>query len=464
MPMRFGHRVSGKITSVDDHGRGFFASPEGNFVVPFSAIGDEVVTTFLHRDRRLKVAKIESITTPSPDRVATPCPHAGVCGGCLWQHLSYDAQITLKQEMVNRAFEAAGHEERLTSIVRSTEQFHHRNRMDYAIGWNGEIGLKEYGAWNRYVNLTTCLLLADGVSEILQTVRTWMHAFDLQPWDAKFYTGDIRYVVIRDGKKTQQRLVTIVVKDATRLTDEMKKDLMEHLLAIGKEAGRGDLAPTSILIGEQSLQTDLSISQKFETLFGNPWIEEIVNDIRYRIHPNSFFQTNSQMAGTLQDIVGEFVGAGSPRPSEQILDLYCGLGFFSLYLAKHDVAQQIHGVEIDAEAIELAKHNAQTNGVAETCTFTAAKAEDMSWKDIPAETIILDPPRAGLHPKVLKTVMEKAPQTIAYVSCNYKRLVEELKEFKTAYNVTELRAVDLFPHSPHVEVLVKLEKKTNSAQ
>ena len=119
-------------------------------------------------------------------------------------------------------------------------------------------------------------------------------------------------------------------------------------------------------------------------------------------------------------------------------------------------ALQIHGVEIDAEAIDLAKHNATTNGVADQCDFTAAKAEDMSWRDIPTDVVILDPPRSGLHPKVLKTVIEKRPETIVYVSCNYKRLVEELKQFKEHYEIERLAAIDLFPHTPHVEVVTRL--------
>lgn len=438
--MKFGHRVSGTISDYDDHGRGIFESEHIKFSVPFTAKGDEVVATFLHRDRGTKVAKLESVTAPGPDRVTTPCPHAGICGGCLWQHMAYDAQIKLKLERVNRAFEHAGHEERVASVEPAVEQFHHRNRMDYVVGWNSQLGLKEYGSWNRYVDLTTCLLLDEGVGGILQSVRDWMKECDLQPWDAKFYTGDVRYVVIREGKQTKQRLIIVVVKDVSRVTDDHRKKLAD---ALSSNA-------TSLLLGEQSLVTDISLAQTFVTLVGEPWIEEIVNDVRYRIHPNSFFQTNSKMAGVLQKTVADFVG--SPI---SLLDLYCGLGFFGIYLAKNGTTR-VHGVELDAEAIELAKHNAKTNGVADSCDFTAAKAENMSWKEIPADVVILDPPRSGLHPRVLEAIIEKRPGTIVYVSCNYKRLVEELKEFKKHYTIERLAAIDLFPHTPHVEVVAKL--------
>jgi len=468
--MKFGHRVSGKIERLDDHGRGVFKSENVTFTVPFTTVGDDIVATFLHRDRGTKVARLESITTPGPDRVAAPCPHAGTCGGCLWQHISYDAQVKLKFDMVNKALENAGHDERISTIEPAVDQFHHRNRMDYVVGWNGQIGLKEYGSWNRYVDLKTCLLLNDGVGDILQCVRDWMRESDLQPWDAKFYTGDVRYVVIREGKKTNQRLICIVVKDATRVTEEHKKKLVEGLC----RATPDSRLPTSVLLGEQSLITDISLAQKFETLYGNPWLEEVVNGITYRIHPNSFFQTNPTMAGVLQKVVAEFVGAQFIAPNQSILDLYCGLGFFSISLAQLSIQQatpdsrratpispRIHGVEIDAEAIELAKHNAATNNVADRCDFTAAKAEDMSWKDIPADVVILDPPRSGLHPRVLKTVIEKRPKTIVYVSCNYKHLVEELKEFKKEYTIEKLIAIDLFPHTPHVEVVTKLVARSS---
>ncbi|MFZ2803755.1 MAG: 23S rRNA (uracil(1939)-C(5))-methyltransferase RlmD [Patescibacteria group bacterium] len=447
--MKFGHRITGTVRAYDDKGRGTFEienqdKTTSTVVIPFSAVGDELAATFIKRDSGVKVARIEEIKTPGPDRVAAPCPHAGVCGGCLWQHLGYDAQLKLKLGMINSAFEKAGHDEWIADVMPAEKQFHFRNRMDYAVGWNSEIGLKEYGSWNRYIDLTTCLLLDGDVGKILQEVRDWMKESDLQPWDAKFYTGDMRYVVVREGKHTDERLITLVVKDAARVSETQRKNIAERLSPFA----------TSILLGEQSLQTDISLAQKFETLKGNPWLEEEVNGIRYRIHPNSFFQTNTDMAGKLQETVKQFIG--TPKT---ILDLYCGLGFFGIYLAKQHSNLKVSGFEIDAEAIELAKHNAATNNVGDRCNFTSGPAEDLSWKDIEADTIILDPPRSGLHPKVLKTVLEKKPQTIVYVSCNYHRLVEELKQFKELYRIEELKALDLFPHTPHVEVVTKLVRK-----
>ncbi len=449
--MRFGHRVRGIIERYDQKGRGVLEVPEtkptvghGTFAVPFTAVGDEVTARFVSRDRGMKIATLEHIETPSPDRVSTPCPHAGVCGGCLWQHLAYEAQIKIKHGMIDAAFANAGHDERIGTFIQAAEKFHYRNRMDYAVGWNGQIGLKEYGSWSRYVDLSTCLLLNDGVGEILQHVRDWMRDADLQPYDAKFYTGDVRYVVIREAKHTDQRLITLVVKDASRVS-EAHRSALEVILS-----------PycTSLLLGEQSLKTDLSHAQRFDILKGEPWFEEVANGVTYRIHPNSFFQTNTTMAEELQRVVKDYVGA-----PKTLLDLYCGLGFFGIYLAKQDPSLHVSGYEIDAEAIALATRNANANGVADRCVFTSGPAEDLSWKDIDADCVILDPPRAGLHPKVLKTVIEKRPETIVYVSCNYHRLVEELKEFKEHYTIEDVGALDLFPHTRHVEVVVRMVKK-----
>ncbi len=461
MPLKPGCRLTGTIDGYDGQGRGRLRVASNAVAIPFTAVGDEVNAILVRRVKGVNVAKLESITSSGADRVAAPCPHAGTCGGCLWQHLAYDAQLKIKLSMLNTALEQAGHLERVATIVPAVEQFQHRNRMDYVVGWKGEIGLKEYGSWSQYVNLKTCLLLNDGVGEILQRVRDWMRMHDLQPWDAKFHRGDVRYVVVREGKNTGQRLIVVVIKDLTRVTTEMKHNLSSAICPLS----------SSLLLGEQALITDISLAQKFEILSGNPWLEENVNGVTYRIHPNSFFQTNTKMAEKLQEVIRDAVEAGLvPDRKDQgdrkgrpytILDLYCGLGFFGIYLAKtygqtDGSSLHVHGVEIDADAVALARHNAETNGVADRCNFTVAKAEDLSWRDILCDALILDPPRSGLHPHVLKAVIEKRPPTIIYVSCNYKRLVEELKHFKTHYSIEKLTALDMFPHTPHVEMVVKL--------
>jgi tRNA/tmRNA/rRNA uracil-C5-methylase (TrmA/RlmC/RlmD family) len=478
--MKFGHRIHGTVTGYDDKGRGTFELSgektegyqlgKGTVAVPFSAVGDDLEATFLKRDSGVKIAKIETIATPGPDRVSAPCPHAGVCGGCLWQHLSYDAQLRTKREMINRALERAGHDERIAEVMPSDDTLYYRNRMDYVVGWLGQLGLKEYGSWNRYLDLSTCLLLNTDVGTILEDARTFMKEFDLEPWDAVHHTGLMRYLVIREGKRTNERLLMFVVSSLEKLDENTRATILDRF---GSRC-------TSLLLGEQALLTDVSYVQRAIALKGESFFHEDVNGVRYRIAPNSFFQTNTAMAAKLQDLVitlassqptqGEPVdprGDASARlrsGRNNILDLYCGLGFFGIALAKQNPSVKISGFEIDAEAIELAKINAAANGVADRCSFASGPAEDLSWKDIDADTLILDPPRAGLHPRVVKTVLEKAPQTIIYVSCNYHRLVEELKEFKTAYRVEFIQALDLFPQTPHVEVVTKLVKNGNTVQ
>lgn len=472
--MKYGDKVIGTIEQLDEKGRGAW----NGFVVPFTAIGDEVSATFVKRDKGKKVLRLENILKPGPDRVSTPCPHTSVCGGCLWQHISYDAQIRLKLEMIKQAFEQAGHQKKVAEIipceiitpptspylkgrtindiplrVRGTEgvtPLFYRNRMDYCVGWDGKVGLKEYGSWNRYLDLSTCMLLDEETPKILERVRDLMQKLKLEPWDARSQSGLLRYVVIRLGKNTSERLVMLVVSDLKKIDDDCRDKIRDALSPLC----------TSLILGEQPLVTDISFVKTILPLHGNPWLEEEVNEIRYRIAPNSFFQTNTGMAAKLQDTVLHCLSDiqhSTFNIPYSILDLYCGLGFFGIALAKQNPNISVMGYELDAEAIELAKHNAEVNGVADRCTFKSGPAEDLSWKDVKVDAVIVDPPRSGLHPRVIKTLIEMKPKRIVYVSCNFRRLVQELKEFLPHYGISEIKSLDLFPQTPHVEVVVQMD-------
>jgi len=607
--MKFGHKLKLKIDGYDAKGRGTAKAEiakdvERDIVVPFAACGDELEVVFRRRDHAAKVCEIENIITPSEDRVKPVCLHAGKCGGCIWQHLRYGAQIKEKMRGVRELFGKIGLADMVLDAIPAVETLNYRNRMDYAVGWNGEIGLKEAGSWNRYIDVKECHLLKEGAGEILQSVRDWMKKFDLQPWDVKYHSGDVRYVVIRDGIATNERMVIIVVADAKRISKEMKAELVEiispnpsfsrgaseelpvytpyvkdnkdlaremrknptdaekkiwdqilknnkldglrflrqkpidHYIAdfycptlrliievdgevhdqtkdydeyrtyelgmhdikvvrfsnqfvkekidevrgalekivrqrklefsgnpsLRKEGEGVDFrgCATSLLLGEQPKIADLSYAESFEVLHGKMNLTEIVNDVTYEIHPNSFFQTNTKMAGRLQDVV---LDAVRDAGTKKLLDLYCGLGFFGIAAAKKiDEIDEVVGYELDEEAIKLASQNMKLNGVENKCTFFSGPAEALDWKDINADTVILDPPRSGLHHKVIKTLLAEDspihPNTIIYVSCNYHHLEHELPSFLEDFEVTAILPLDLFPQTRHIETVVILKRKT----
>jgi tRNA (uracil-5-)-methyltransferase len=438
--MKFGDIIRGTVTGLDDKGRGLI---DPNILIPFTAPGDEIEATFIKRDKGHKIARLSKVEKSSVDRVETPCPHAGTCGGCLWQHMAYDAQIKMKLMMINRAFEHADHEERIEKIEPAPDTFYYRNRMDYVFGWKGELGLKEYGQWNRYIDLSTCMLLDKETPTILQIVRDLVTEFKLEPWDSKKYTGDVRYTVIRLGKNTNERMLIFLVHDFNRVSDEMRAEIVKRLSPLC----------TTIYLGENPEITDVSYAKSFILLHGNEYLNEETNGIRYAIHPNSFFQTNTAMAAKLQSTVLDLI------PSKgKLLDLYCGLGFFGIAAAKR--GNTVYGHELDAFAIELAHKNADANGVADKTRWGAGPTEALDWSTEKPDAVIIDPPRAGLHPKALQALIENEPPMIVYVSCNFHRLVDELKQLKTKYKVESLQALDLFPHTPHVEVVVKLARLT----
>lgn len=375
-------------------------------------------------------------------KIEPKCPYFGVCGGCALQDVAYADQVIEKKRLIDEAFVAAAIDVPAWEIISSDNDYYYRNRMDYPFGYQGELGLKARGKWWKTLDLTTCFLLSPETPEIMQRVRDWSKKMELPFWNVKTHLGFLRYLVIREGKNTGERLIMLVTSATHPFSDDQKKSFVDLL---------NDVA-TSIIWGVNNTITDLSIPNSIEVLKGNPYLQEQVNGITYHIQPASFFQTNTQMAAKLQDTVVEFCGEIN---NKKVMDLYCGAGFFSLALARE--AKDVVGVELDAAAIEAAKVNAEVNNISNT-RFLASKAEEYDWVSDEPDVVVIDPPRSGLHKNVLLALTKAHPQRIVYVSCKYQKMIEELPQFLPHYKITAVRALDLFPQTPHVELVVQLTK------
>lgn len=440
--MKLFDKVRGKIGEVDGKGRGIMWADGKSIATPFVIPRDEITVTLTKRRRGELTGRLEIIHSPSPHRVTPRCPYAGKCGGCPWQMIDYPKQLEYKRDLVNRAFERTALPFRITDVEPSSEIFYFRNRMDYVFGANGELGLKEPSAWWSVLDLGTCFLLSENAVRVMERVRAWAQKHVLAPWDNKKYTGLLRYLVIREGKFTGERCVTLVTS-AEAFPDAARDDLVAELKNFA----------TTIYWGVNPEITDLSIASEMKLLYGKRYLTERVGDFTFDIHPNSFFQTNAYMAARLMETVRLFAEL---EPHERLLDLYCGVGFFAIGLAAS--CHEVIANEIDHLAIDLTKENAARNKIT-NATFLQGATEYILPKMPRPDVVILDPPRSGIHPKALGTLLAFAPKRIVYVSCNYEALARELPTFLRDYEVTNQIGLDLFPHTPHVEVVTQFKKK-----
>lgn len=438
--MKFRDQTILKITEVDKKGRGCGAVGQHRACVPFAAPGEEVEATMFGRRHGEYTMRLDRVVTPSPHRRVPPCPYAQRCGGCAWQHLDYAYQLELKRDLLNRVLAPAGLPT-LAAVEPCPREFRYRNRMDFCVGWRGEVGLKEPGRWNAYVDLDDCRLISEDGVRALRATKQYMKEAGLEPWDGKKYTGYARYVVIREGVNTGERMITLVTA-AGALPQP------ERLLA-----ALGPLA-TTVYHGVNPTVTDLSTAETLTLLHGKELLEEKVGGRRFLIHPNAFFQTNTLMAERLVERARQYLGAARPTA---LLDLYCGTGLFGISLA--DTAGRVFGVEIEPSAVAAARRNAEINGLT-NARFETAKAEDLLWREERPDAVIIDPPRVGLHPQVIETLLANRPPTLIYVSCNYESFARDWQRLREAYDLADAAALDLFPHSAHVELITLMKRKT----
>ena len=396
-----------------------------------------------------------SATSSSPTDAALLCRHFGVCGGCSMQDKPYDVQLALKKAKVLAAL--AGVEDLPEpSVVGAPDLFHYRNKMEFSFGdvyppvaghWL-KLGMKPKGKWYEILDLQECRLPSPEAAKLLASVRAWAERERVPPYNAHKREGVLRHLVIREAKNRPERMVHLVTTDG-RIP---KPSFIEAVL--------GAYPATTILLGSNAKPSDTAISDSMETLTGTGYITETLyfpdGAVDYRISPHSFFQTNTKgteaLYGVLRSWTRELPGAG------MVLDLYCGGGGIALSLA--GAARKVVGVELNPSAVADAKANAERNGFT-NCEFYSAAVELLlpSLLDLRPDAVVVDPPRAGLHVKASAALLEMSPPVIFYVSCNPESLGRDLRILGARYAVERLVVMDLFPHTDHVETVVRLVRR-----
>jgi 23S rRNA (uracil1939-C5)-methyltransferase len=396
-----------------------------------------------------------SATSSSPTEASLLCRHFGTCGGCSLQDKPYDVQLALKQDKVLAALSGI---EGLPapSLIGAPDIWNYRNKMEFSFGdvyppvagqWL-KLGMKPRGRWYEILDLQECRLPSAEAAKLLASVREWAEREKVPPYNSHKKEGVLRHLVLREAKNRPERMVLLVTTDGNIPRPSFI------------EAVQAAYPATTILLGSNAKASDTAVSDSIETLTGTGYITETLyfpdGAVDYRISPQSFFQTNTKgteaLYGLLRAWTRELPGAGT------VLDLYCGGGGIALSLA--GAARKVVGVELNPSAVADAKANAERNGF-KNCEFYCAAVELLlpSLLDLRPEAVVVDPPRAGLHAKASATLLEMAPPLIFYVSCNPESLGRDLAVLKGKYAVDRLVVVDLFPHTDHVETVVRLVRR-----
>lgn len=314
-------------------------------------------------------------------------------------------------------------------VIPSPVIYGHRNRIDVVISTGG-IGFRRYGTWWDAVDIEECPVFGKTSRKVLKSLREFIEDEKPTLYEIRKNAGFLRYIVMREGKFTGELMVNLVTSEG-----KLPESFPEYFPYA-----------TSIYWSVNRTESDVSYGD-VERYWGEPFIREKLDDVTYLIHPNSFFQTNSYQAVNLVRKVAELV------EGEKVLDLYSGVGTFGIYLAKRGF--KVEGIEINPFAVEMAKKNAQINGV--DAEFRVGEDKDVNSLS-EYDTVVVDPPRAGLHPKLVRKILKDRPETLVYVSCNPKTLSQNLKELSEGYKIEEAVGLDMFPHTPHVEAVLKLRK------
>jgi 23S rRNA (uracil1939-C5)-methyltransferase len=406
--------------------------------------GDTVRAVVTKRKRHYGEARLLEVVTPSPDRVPAKADHPGAP----WQVLPYERQLEIKSEQVDEALRRLGHLDgfELQPIVPAVEQWRYRNKLEFSFGTDADgqliCGFHAPGSWEDIVHVEDCLLQSERGNRARREVLEWARSQGLTAYDRRTQLGALRNLVIREGRRTGELQVRLVVSDGVELD--------VHSLNAAVEAD--SLLITSIeTVGETTSGGDT------ELVAGSATIDEELGGLRFGLSSQAFFQTNTEMAEKLYEVVAE---AADLQGWERVYDLFCGIGTISLSLASK--AGEVWGLEIVEDAISDAIKNAKANEISKVNFFAGdvrLALRDLVEKAGRPDVVVVDPPRAGLSQKVVRRILEASPKRIVYVSCNPTTLAPNAQQMVEAgYVLKSVRPVDMFPQTPHIEAVAVLER------
>ena len=442
--------------------------------VPWAVPGDVCDLQVRRKKHSFMEAEVVSYHELSPLRTQPMCRHFGTCGGCKWQQVTYDAQLQMKQKQVKDQLERIGKIElpEIRPILGSVQTREYRNKLDFgcankryltkeeiknerpalspltSLKEQPAIGFHITGAFDKILPIEECHLMHPLHNEIRNAIRDYAVEHHLSFFDLRQQKGLLRDVILRNSNTGEWMLIMQFHYDETGGEQEAKA-LMQYT---------ADRFPqiTSLMYLDNQKCNDTIGDQDILTFKGNDHIFETMENLRFKVGPKSFYQTNTEQAYHLYSVARELAALTG---SETIYDLYTGTGTIANFVARQ--ARQVIGIEYVPEAIEDAKVNSAINGITNTLFF-AGDMKDILNDDFIAlhgrpDVIITDPPRAGMHPDVVQTILRAHPKRIVYVSCNPATQARDLQLMNEVYRVAEVQPVDMFPHTPHVENVVLLE-------
>ena len=454
--------------------------------IPYGAPGDVADVKIDRKKHSFAEGHIERLVAPSPMRVMPRCTHFGICGGCKWQHIPYDRQLECKRQTVVDALTRIGKVSipDVPPALGSKDAWRYRNKMEYTFSnkkwrtWedvksgkvfddsSNALGFHIPGAFDKVLHIDECFLQAEVGDRIRNALYEFADKEGLTFYDLKENRGLLRTLMIRIAS-TGQCMVCVQFgeDDPTKI-----KAVMDFLEESFPEI-------TSLLYVVNLKLNDTIADQKIEVWKGPDFIEEEMEGLKFRVNAKSFYQTNSLQAYELYKVARRFAGLApreeltdeeasaygfqGSREKPLVYDLYTGTGTIANFVASG--AKQVIGIEYVDAAIEDAKLNSEVNGLDNTL-FYAGDMKDLLTDDfvkrhgVP-DVMIIDPPRAGMHEDVVKVILNAAPETIVYVSCNPATQARDLSLMDSDYEVTDVQPVDMFPHTHHVENVVRMKKR-----
>jgi 23S rRNA (uracil1939-C5)-methyltransferase len=460
MAVKKGQVVELDITGIAYGGKGM-ARLNGLAVFIDQAIpGDRARARIIRKKKNYVEARLLELVESSPDRIQAPCMYSGTCGGCKWQFLTYDKQLEYKRQHVIESSEHIGSIKGVTvrPTIASPKEFAYRNKMEFSCSdreWlmpqemekqNNDkgfaIGLHVPGTFYKVLDIQACLLQPELGNSVLADVRNYIKSSNAPVYGLKTHIGFWRFLMLRYSVAYNQWMVNVITAAEDRAQVQPLADLlMDKYSDIVSVMNNISARKAAITNGEYEI-----------CLRGDSVIKDKIGPFEFEISANSFFQTNSWGAEPLYNVVKQFAELSG---GERVVDMYSGTGAIAIYLS--DAAREVIGIEISGSAVADAVSNCRRNKIS-NCRFVQGDINAcLSQLTGELDVMIIDPPRAGMHKKVVKQVLTMLPGRIVYVSCNPTTLARDLAMLQDRYRVLEVQPVDMFPHTYHIETVARLE-------